>query len=328
MTRTLRLLLALVAATLTLTAARAQTDALLTQYFEVPSYYNPAATGTTDMLRIRGASRLQWVGIDNAPRTFLALAESPFNLAGKRLGAGLWVRQERLGLYDDLSLALQVSYKIRLAGGTLSIGVQPGVITEKFRGSEVFIPDDDNYHEETDEAIPRSDMSGTAFDLGAGVHYTRRGFYAALSCTHLTQPTVSFSSETSSSTEAVSVFEFTAGRTFYFMAGSNIPIKNTLFEVMPSMLLASDFTFTTVQATLRMRVKSLFSFGVAYRHNDAVSLLLGAEYRQFFLGYSFDYPTTEIARASHGSHEIVAGYSLRLDLSGQNRFKQKSIRIL
>lgn len=87
MTRTLRLLLALVAATLTLTAARAQTDALLTQYFEVPSYYNPAATGTTDMLRIRGASRLQWVGIDNAPRTFLALAESPFNLAGKRLGA-------------------------------------------------------------------------------------------------------------------------------------------------------------------------------------------------------------------------------------------------
>ncbi len=117
------------------------------------------------MLRIRGASRLQWVGIDNAPRTFLALAESPFNLAGKRLGAGLWVRQERLGLYDDLSLALQVSYKIRLAGGTLSIGVQPGVITEKFRGSEVFIPDDDNYHEETDEAIPRSDMSGTAFDL-------------------------------------------------------------------------------------------------------------------------------------------------------------------
>lgn len=324
MRRLLTYLLLFVAAT-----AAAQTDALLTQYFELPSYYNPAATGTTDYLRIRGASRLQWVGIDGAPRTFIAVAETPFKLGNRRLGAGLIINQERIGLYDNLNIALQLSYKLRLAGGTLSIGLQPGVITDKFRGSEVFIPDDDNYHDSDDEGIPRTDMSGTAFDLGAGLHYTRRAFWASLSMTHLNSPSVKFSVENASgSTEGSREYEFQARRTLFFMAGGNIRLKNPLFEVLPSMMLASDFTFTRVQATLRMRVKQIFSFGAAYRHNDAVSLMLGAEFRGFFLGYSFDYPTTDISRASHGSHEITAGYSLKLNLSGGNRFKQKSIRIL
>ena len=34
--------------------AKAQTDAQFSQYFEVPAYYNTAAIGTTDLLKIRG----------------------------------------------------------------------------------------------------------------------------------------------------------------------------------------------------------------------------------------------------------------------------------
>ena len=43
--------------------ALAQVDAQLTQYWAVPAYYNPAATGNTDFIHITGVSRLQWVGI-------------------------------------------------------------------------------------------------------------------------------------------------------------------------------------------------------------------------------------------------------------------------
>ena len=56
--------------------------------------------------------------------------------------------------------------------------------------------------------------------------------------------------------------------------------------------------------------------------------MIGAEYKGFFLGYSYDYPLTEISRASSGSHEVMAGYSLKLDFGAKNRFKQKSIRIM
>ena len=43
--------------------AKAQTDAQFSQYYEVPTFYNPGAVGQTDLLRIRGGARMQWVGI-------------------------------------------------------------------------------------------------------------------------------------------------------------------------------------------------------------------------------------------------------------------------
>lgn len=308
----------------------AQNDALLTHYFEVPAFYNPAATGLTDLVRIHGGSRLQWVGVDNAPKTFLALADAPFKLLGRRFGAGVSVNQQSMGLYRNMGASLQISYKIKLGGGVLSVGLQPGIISDTFKGSEVFIPDDDNYHDDTDAAIPRTDMSGTAFDLGAGLWYSRKSFWAGIAATHINAPVVSFSNENGSSggdTE-VSNFEFAPSRSIYFTAGCNIGIKNTLFEVLPSVFVMSDFTFTRAIATARVRYKKFLSAGVGYRHDDAVSALLSVEYKGFYLGYSYDYPVTAISGATAGSHEIFAGYALKLDLSDKNRHKQKSIRIM
>ena len=56
--------------------------------------------------------------------------------------------------------------------------------------------------------------------------------------------------------------------------------------------------------------------------------MVGAEFKNFFLGYAYDYPTSAINKASSGSHELVAGYQLKLDFSGKNRNKHRSIRIM
>ena len=148
----------------------AQTDAQLSQYYEVPSYYNPAAIGNTDMVRIRLGSRLQWVGIDNAPRTILATADMPIKIGKKRIAVGLTANQASEGLFRNLSINLQAGYKFNLFKGVMTAGVQLGYANEVFKGSEVLIPDGDDYHESTDEAIPRTDVSGNAFDLGAGIY--------------------------------------------------------------------------------------------------------------------------------------------------------------
>ena len=123
-------------------------------------------------------------------------------------------------------------------------------------------------------------------------------------------------------------YEFQIGRILYFMAGSNIPLKNTLFEIMPSIMVKSDLTFTTAEITGRVRYNKFLSAGLGYRYNDAVTIMVGAEYKNFFLCYSYDYHTSEISKASSGSHEILAGYKLKLDLSEKNKNKHKSIRIM
>lgn len=302
----------------------AQVDAGFTQYFEVPSYYNPAAIGLTDYLRIRGGSRLQWMDIPKAPKTFLANADMPVKLFGKRIGVGLVMQQESMGLYNNLTLGVMGAYKLKLLKGELSVGFCIGLFDESFRGSEVILPDDDDYHQSADDAIPTTDVHGTAFDANLGAYYKHPLFWVGISATHINQPTVNMSTD---GTEAKQ-YEFKAGCSFYFMGGGNIPIKNTLFEVQPSVLVKTDFTFTTAEITARLQYNRFFYGGLAYRYNDAVALLLGANFKNFFVGYSYDYPISDIAKGSTGSHEIWLGYSMKLDLGEKNRHRHKSIRIM
>lgn len=317
-------------------AAMAQGDAMLTHYWMVPTYYNPAAAGDTDNIRLRGGARMQWVGIDGAPRTFVAAADTPFKLLGKKFGTGIVVQQESMGLFRNLTVNAQIGYKFKVLKGELTGALQVGFFNEQFKGSEVYIPDDDDFHESTDDAIPSTDVAGNALDLGLGLFYIHRHFKAGLSLLHANNPTVTFTSENgtgSGSTggttdETAKKYQFTAKRTLYFTAEGNIPIKNTLFEVIPSLLVRSDFTFTDVAVTGRVRYNKLFSAGLGYRYDDAISIMLGAELKGIFIGYSYDYHISDISRASSGSHEIFAGYNLKLDFSEKNRNKHKSIRIM
>lgn len=311
--------------------AWSQTESNLSQYYAAPTLYNPAATGQSDFVRIRGGARLQWVGIDGAPQTFLAAADMPFKLGSKRIGLGVVAGQESIGLYSSLDLGIQASYKLRKWGGLWSLGLQIGFRDQSFKGSEVYLPDSDDYHQGTDDGIPTSDIHGTAFDAAAGLWYEHPKFYAGLSCTHLMSPTITMNAENASGgseTSGEQRYEFQARRTLYFTSGCNIPIKNTLIEIMPSMLVKSDFTFWTAEIMARARLRKFLSFGLGYRWDDALIATVAAEIKNFYIGYSFDYATSALRSASAGSHEIFVGYSLKLDMGDKNRNKHKSVRLM
>ena len=112
------------------------------------------------------------------------------------------------------------------------------------------------------------------------------------------------------------------------MAGSNIPIKNTLFEIQPSIFAKTDAQFFQGEATVRVRYNKFLSGGVGYRYKDAVSLMIGAEFKNFFIGYSYDYSTSAISKASSGSHEVFLNYNVKLNLGDKNKNKHKSIRLM
>ncbi len=321
--------LLIVAAVCALAASRtvAQTDAQMSQYYEVPTYYNPAAVGQTDYLNIRGGARLQWVGIDNAPQNFLATADMPVKILGKRFGVGVVLNQESIGLFRTLNLHGQFGYKFKKFGGEFTVAAQIGMYDQTYKGSEVILPDDDDYHQGTDDGVPTQDLHGTSFDVGAGLWFVHKYFWAGASCQHITSPTVTLANDNGDSSTDLN-YEFQAGRVAYFMTGGNIPIKNTLFEVMPSVFVKSDFTFFTGEGTLRARYNKFLTFGVGYRWKDAVTATIAAEIKGFFIGYAYDYPTSAIAKASSGSHEIIAGYKLKLNLGDKNKNKHKSIRIM
>lgn len=319
--------IAVLAASFAAVTLHAQTDTQLSQYWAVPAYYNPGASGTTDYLRVRGGARLQWIGIDNAPRSFLGVADSPLKVGKKIIGLGLNINQESIGLFSNLMLNVQASYRIKLLGGQLSVGLQAGYFNQKFKGSEIETPGGDDYHDSNDEALPTQDLTGSTFDFSAGLFYTRKNMWVGVSGLHLLSPKVSMAVEGNENSDAKE-YQSDVPRMVYFMGGCNLNIKNTLFDIQPSFLVKTDFNMFTAEVTARAVYNKFLSFGAGYRWKDAVTVMVGAELKNFFLGYAYDYPVSAISKASSGSHEIIAGYRLKLDFSGKNKNKHRSIRIM
>ena len=77
--------------------AHAQSDAQFSQYWELPSYYNPGAAGTSDLLNIHAATRQQWVGMPGAPKTFTIMGDMPFTLFKQQHGVGAIISTEKIG---------------------------------------------------------------------------------------------------------------------------------------------------------------------------------------------------------------------------------------
>lgn len=308
--------------------AMAQNDPQFVQYWAVPTFYNPAYLGQKEFVRIRLGANLQWLGIKRAPQSYIVTADMPVKLGKKqRMGVGVTGMMETIGLYGNTWVSAQASYQFRVLKGVLSVGIQPAYYNTKFKGSEVYIPEGDDYHQPDDEALPKEDVAGQAFDLSAGISYTHKYFSVGISALHILEPKIELSEDNASDTETTQ-FSATVPRQMYFMADGNIPIKNSLFSLQPSLLVRTDFSNFSAEVTLRSTFKQFISFGLGYRWKDALSAMIGAEFKNFFLGYAYSYPLSPLNRASSGSHEIVAGYMVKLNFGDKNKNKHRSIRIM
>lgn len=318
-----RLMVATVLSAVVALCSLAQSDAAFSHAWLGKTYYNPAAAGEYNAIRLNVGSRMQWVDFKHAPMTFYVTADMPYKLLGQRLGLGVKAEFERIGLYTSTRIGAQVAYKRKMGKCMLSVGVQPGVYSQVFRGKEVIMPEDDA-HQGNDEAIPRSNVSGTAFDANVGVYFTHPRFWTGFAVTHVTSPRI----ELKTSREAVDFYEFNASRSYYFMAGGNIPINNSLFEIQPSGMFGMSKKAWAAQIATMVRYNRMLNIGVGYRHKDAVSAFIGVNLKDAYLGYCYDYPVSAISKATFGSHEVFVTYHVKLENREKNKNRQKGVRLM
>ena len=314
MKRVFLFIIALVTCTV---GVRAQDDVQLSQYFLGMGYYNPAYAGTTGDLNMLGFFRQQWIGMPQAGTSFFVIADMPLTFGKTNHGIGLVVNTESIGLYQNTKVAFQYAYKQKLFGGTLSVGLQGGIFNKTFDGTKGYIPESD-YHQQEDEAIPRTSVQAMALDVNAGVYYTHKHFYVGFGATHLTSPEMQF--EENAYTYLSTGLNLTGGY--------NIQFNNPLYELQPSVFLKTDMQTFQADITARMVYNKMFNGGLSWRVNESVVVLLGATFGRLQVGYAYDFPTTAILKASTGSHEVVVRYQLKLKKTKTGKNRHKSVRIL
>ncbi len=298
-------------------SVRAQYDAAMTNYWSLQSYFNPAASGIEGKLDIQGVYSMQMTGYDNAPATMLATADLPLFFLSPRHGVGLGFMNDDIGLFSNKKLYLQYAYHIPLWKGHLSIGARVGVLNETFDGSDLDVEDSG------DPAFPTSEVDGTAFDLDFGLRYTRKGkWYAGISSMHLTAPTIALGDEKDYETEVSRLYYLTGGYTFMF--------RNPQFGLAATTIVRTDFDAWRgdITARLLMNTDKLKMYaGLSYSPTISVALLVGTTFHGVKIGYSYEMYTGGVG-VLNGTHEIVVGYQMDLNMFKKGKNLHKSLRIL
>ncbi|MBR1447557.1 MAG: PorP/SprF family type IX secretion system membrane protein [Prevotella sp.] len=298
----------------TLQEASAQYDPSFSHYWSMESAYNPAAVGKQAKLNIVGAYNMSMVGFEHNPRTLFATADMPFYFAGAYHGVGIQLMNDDIGIFSHKRFSVIYAYKQRLFGGTLSIGVQPGFLSETMNGSKV------DLRESGDDAFSTSDATGTAFDLSAGLYYQHRWWYLGAAVQHALAPQV----------ELGETNELDVDRAYYLMAGCNIRLRNPFLSIQPSVMGRSDGVGYRADVTARLTYQhdgKVMYAGAGYSPSNSVTVYVGGTFHGIMLGYSYEMYTGAVS-IGNGSHELFVGYQTDINLFKKGRNRHQSVRIL
>lgn len=295
------------------------------QYWVIKSYFNPSFAGETTQISTSALYQYKWVGIENAPRQLYLTANMPFEFLGRHHGVGLVIYNETLGQLHNSLLAAQYNYKKKIGTGSLNIGLQAGIYDLHFDAGSKHIFGDSLQHGREILRVNTADRQ--VVDLGAGISWTGKSFFAGLSVMHLNQPRFyahndSLSTDIRSDSSRVSI-----PRSYNFMARCNISLFHPL-EIQPMVWIQSDLKKAQVQATLLLEYNKKFSGGASWKMNDGYLFFAGTSIRDAEVGYAYGLHTMGIGQHSRGSHAFYLRYNFPLDYLKPKKQPHKSIRLL
>lgn len=292
----------------------AQYDVSFSHYFDLEPSFNAAAVGKQAKLNVTAAYAMDLAGFKNNPQTMYAAADMPFIFAKSFHGAGLQFMNDKIGLFTHQRLALQYAFKTGLFGGRLSAGASLGLLSESFDGTKLDLDDS------SDPAFASSKLDGNSLDIGLGLYYTRRGWYAGLSVQHLNSPLISLGERN----------ELQVDATYYATAGCDIRLRNPYLAVKPSFLFRTDGVAWRADVGGRLVYttdKKMMYVGASYSPTNSVTVLIGGNVHGIVMGYSYEMYTSAI-NPGNGSHELFVGYQMDLNLVKKGKNLHKSVRTL
>ncbi|OOQ59972.1 PorP/SprF family type IX secretion system membrane protein [Mucilaginibacter pedocola] len=293
--------------------ARAQQTVQFSQYMFNGLVVNPAYAGYKEDWTLNLASRLQWAGIDGAPRTHTVSIDGVLDPDKKNAAIGFLATNDRLGPENNLAFYGNYAYRLRLDDEDtkrLSLGFGAGLVQYRLDAS-AFNPNDP-----TDGTIAGNENMLRS-DFRVGVYYTTPSFYAGGSVLNLFSEVLS-----GSNTLAINPVPH-----MYLTTGAVIPLSNDI-DIKPSMMLKTDLKSP---AGLDLTAYLLFAkklwLGASY--NTGVNLRRSDQYKgldksntvtgmaQFNIspymrfGYSYDFSTSALATYQSGTHEVSLSLSFR-----------------
>lgn len=299
---------------------RAQSNILVSQYYQVMPVFAPSLTGANDFLDIRVGTRQQWVGYEGAPETFFLSGTGTLSLnksnAHKynsvrisdmsrydrnkvKVGVGGYVFRDQLGEFEQVEAMASGATHIPVFRNTyLSLGVSAGFYSTSLDLSKLFV-----MHPQNDDLYQLYLQKGTDskyMKLNTGISIYSGRYYLSYSLLNLANKLISgFGYEVEHSPKII-----------HSIAGGIRLDINSNFEIIPNTYLRYSqnlpFLFDT---GFRIRYQQNIYTGISYRNDQSVIALLGFTMKNMYT-FGYSYEMNMASNIGLNSHEIILGIQL------------------
>jgi type IX secretion system PorP/SprF family membrane protein len=261
-----------------------------TQYMMNDFSLNPSIAGTQPYFEAKNDDRYQWVGITDAPQTYMLTFDGP--LTEKHIGIGAYLYSDITGPTRRTGFTASYSYHMKLTDWlNASLGLSTGIQQFAVDGSQI------NLAEPGDPALTTNLESVLVPDIGFGFYLYGDNFYFGASVPQIVETHLQLTSFSDAESQLATHYFATAGYKYTI---------NSKFAVQPTLV----FQYVSpVPPMLDIGVRGIYLnkawLGIGYRTGDAAYALIGYTYQEnLTFGYSYDYPVTDIRKYTFGTNEI------------------------
>ena len=317
-------LLLITAGVMLVLGVKAQTVQQYTMYNLNHYIINPAAAGYENFADVRMGYRKQWAGLNEAPSTYYLSGHTVLNRpktyqrSAVRM-SNTWANRSRIkpmvkhavgGIVNSSEfgafkrLEATGSYALHLPINrdiSFSMGLSAGLKSftfDKSKGDVLYAGD------------PVYDLYATSsrsnkFNVNTGFYVYSDQFYFGYSVQQLVGNEIGLSNiSMATGSEKFDMHHFVMGGYHFDLTNSLRLSPGFLFKKVGSNPLSYDIN-------AMVTYKQFLSGGLAYRSQDAVSVMLSYHINGLIkLGYSYDYNTSEIRNVSSGSNEIFIAFTI------------------
>lgn len=257
---------------------------------------NPAVGGSNSYFEGISTNRYQWVGLTDAPRTYILTAQGPTR--SLNMGLGGQVYTDIVGPTRRTGFSLSYAYHMKMTDKVkLSLGLSAGMVQFMVDGSKVALRDP------ADLVIVNGIQSVISPDFGAGMYLypTNKKWYLGASVPQILQSNINF--------VEVSTAKLSKMTRHYYITGGYKFNMNADLVLEPS----ACFKYANpapLQFDLGVRAiyRDKMWIGSAYRYLDAVAMMVGYKLQEnMTFVYSYDFTTSNVKKYSSGTHELMIG---------------------
>lgn len=263
------------------------------------SVFNPAYVGVNGSA-INLNSRVQWLGVEDAPLTNYLIIHLPEK---KNASLGFTIQNDRVFVENKSQVTIDYSYKLKLSNSSyVSLGLKAG--------GRFFNIDINNVPRIFSEVNQSISEPGSYFSpiLGAGVSYiSKKGFLGVAVPGLLNSIGLNTNQE----------WELTSRDYTYLHVSGGIYLNlSDKFSVNPSLIYRSNPRQPDLfNSVIEMDYNDRFSLGSVYTNNNTMAFFFKLKSKKgFHIGYGYEFSTaSDMEAIKNSTHELM----LRIDLKSK-----------